>query len=126
MVDKKLTECLRDCVQTSENNEKTNYSIVSVRNIQLENVRYSLYPGDTITCSADGFPVPNFRWSDAANNTLSNSTTLTIVASMQGRNTLTCEATNVVKNNTYRIKTSTTFYVTGRSEINEALLSAPF
>ena len=113
IINKKLKECSQVSAQTSENNEITN-SIVSVRNIELENVRYSLYPGNTITCSAEGFPVPSFRWSDAANNTLSTSATLTIVDSMHGRNTFTCEATNVVKNNTYKIKTSTTFYVIGK------------
>ena len=66
-----------------------------VTNIRLDNVKDEYTPGEMITCAAEANPDPEIRWVDA-NSIVSNSAFLLIEPFMEGVQTYSCLATNIV------------------------------
>ena len=68
-----------------------------VTNMRLDNVKDVYNPGEVITCAAEGNPEPEIRWVDDANATVSDATLLLIEPFMEGIQTYSCLATNIVR-----------------------------
>ena len=86
-----------------------------VTNINLDKVKHVYNPGEVITCVAEGNPEPKIKWVDDANATVSESHILTIEPSMEGVQTYSCLATNVVRGVTNTVMETVTFIVTSRN-----------
>ena len=65
--------------------------------MNLDNVKHLYNPGEVIMCAADGNPDPEIRWVDDANATVSETATLLIEPFMEGVQTYSCLATNIVR-----------------------------
>ena len=69
-----------------------------VTNINLDNVKDVYNPGEVITCAAEGNPDPEIRWVDkGSGDEVADSGVLVIDASMEGTQTYSCLATNIVR-----------------------------
>ena len=86
-----------------------------VTNINLANVKHEYNPGEVITCDAEGNPDPDIRWVDDENVIVSESQFLIIEASMEGVQTYSCLATNVVRGVTNNVMETVAFSVTSRN-----------
>ena len=65
--------------------------------MRLDNVKDVYNPGEVIMCAAEGNPEPEIRWVDDANATVSDATLLLIEPFMEGIQTYSCLATNIVR-----------------------------
>ena len=86
----------------------------TVTNMNLGDVMEEYNPGEEIICAAEGNPEPHIRWVDDMNNTVVDSATLTIHASMVGTRTYSCLATNTVRGANYSLTETITFNVTSK------------
>ena len=80
----------------------------------LTNVRQEYNPEDEVACSAEGNPEPDMRWVDQENNTVSDSGILVIEATMEGTQTYSCAAMNVVGGEIIEAMVTITFDVTSK------------
>ena len=70
--------------------------------MNLDNVKHVYNPGEVITCTAEGNPEPEIRWvDDESGDEVADSGILVINAFMEGTQTYSCLATNVVRGVTY-------------------------
>ena len=80
--------------------------------MNLDNVKHVYNPGEEITCTAEGNPEPEIRWvDDESGDEVADSGILVINAFMEGTQTYSCLATNVVRGVTYSLMTTITFTV---------------
>ena len=91
--------------------------------MNLDNVKHVYNPGEVITCSTEGNPEPEIRWVDDVNATVVESHILTIEASMEGTQTYSCLATNVVRGVTYSLMTTITFTVISKNRAKSICLN---
>ena len=82
--------------------------------MNLGNAKDEYNPGEEITCAAEGNPDPTIIWVDDNNDTVVESETLAIVASMEGTRTYSCQAKNVVRGTTHYLMETITFNVTSK------------
>ena len=99
------------------------FALDPVTNVNLDNVKHVYNPGEVITCTAKGNPDPEIRWVDDANDTVSNSAFLLIEPFVEGTQTYSCLATNVVRAVTYSLMETVTFKVTGENNFTFLNLS---
>jgi hypothetical protein len=87
--------------------------LVPVENIKVRPQQYTHYVGDVINCSADGYPVPTYVWTELSNKITSvNGSSLTINESMIGSSyTFQCMASNFINDNNYTKESIISFIV---------------
>ena len=77
--------------------------------MKLDNIKDEYNPGEVILCGAEGNPPPEIRWLDEYNRIASNSEALLVDSSMEGTNTYTCLARNIVRKAIHTKKENITF-----------------
>lgn len=89
--------------------------LVSVENIKVRPQQYTHYVGDVINCTADGYPVPTYVWTELSNKITSvNGSSLTINESMIGSSyTFQCMASNSINDKNYTEESIISFVVSG-------------
>ena len=89
------------------------YSLDHVTNMTLDNVKDEYTPGEVITCDAEGNPDPEIRWVDEeSGEEVIDSGLLVIDALMEGTQTYSCHATNIVRGTIKGFSETITFNVT--------------
>ena len=79
----------------------------------LDNVEDVYNPGEEIRCAAEGNPDPEIRWVDSeSGDEIANSGVLVIEPSMEGTQSYSCHATNVVRGIIKGFSETITFNVT--------------